>query len=265
MAEQEIYIKELIDEKNMYRVLSSSGLAIGEFTHEIQLYLNALTLNGKQLRRVVSENDIALKSARKIESNIEMLVSYTDFFTDTIRNNSQRAKEVLEIREVSKTFFDAMQPTLNRRAYELITNFDGDDFWTIPMHISELSSVFINLFTNACKAIVRANQPKGKIKVTVRTVDDAHILHFEDNGDGIPKENWGKVFGALFTTELSKGAYVKDGHQLRGMGLGLTITQSIVDGFDGDISVIEPSEGYSTCIQVIIPKAKEDEIPDDAY
>lgn len=104
MAEQEIYIKELIDEKNMYRVLSSSGLAIGEFTHEIQLYLNALTLNGKQLRRVVSENDIALKSARKIESNIEMLVSYTDFFTDTIRNNSQRAKEVLEIREVSKTF-----------------------------------------------------------------------------------------------------------------------------------------------------------------
>ncbi|MBD6969638.1 GHKL domain-containing protein [Vibrio parahaemolyticus] len=265
LAEQEIYIKELIDEKNMYRVLSSSGLAIGEFTHEIQLYLNALTLNGKQLRRVVSENDIALKSARKIESNIEMLVSYTDFFTDTIRNNSQRAKEVLEIREVSKTFFDAMQPTLNRRAYELITNFDGDDFWTIPMHISELSSVFINLFTNACKAIVRANQPKGKIKVTVRTVDDAHILHFEDNGDGIPKENWGKVFGALFTTELSKGAYVKDGHQLRGMGLGLTITQSIVDGFDGDISVIEPSEGYSTCIQVIIPKAKEDEIPDDAY
>ncbi|EOC1803947.1 ATP-binding protein [Vibrio cholerae] len=265
LAEQEIYIKKLIDEKNMYRVLSSSGLAIGEFTHEIQLYLNALTLNGKQLRRAVSDNEIALKSARKIESNIEMLVSYTDFFTDTIRNNSQRTKEVLEIREVSKMFFDAMQPTLNRRAYELITNFDGDDFWTIPMHISELSSVFINLFTNACKAIVRANQPKGKIKISVRTADDAHILHFEDNGDGIPKENWGRVFSALFTTEISKGAYVKDGHQLRGMGLGLTITQSIVDSFDGDISVIEPSEGYSTCIQVIIPKAKEDEIPDYVY
>ncbi|MCX9508203.1 ATP-binding protein, partial [Vibrio cholerae] len=130
LIEQEAYIKELIDEKNMYRVLSSSGLAIGEFTHEIQLYLNALTLNGKQLRRSVSDNEEALRSAQKIESNIEMLVSYTDFFTDTIRNNSQRAKEVLEIREVSKMFFDAMQPTLTRRAYELITDFDGDDFWT---------------------------------------------------------------------------------------------------------------------------------------
>lgn len=265
LIEQEAYIKELIDEKNMYRVLSSSGLAIGEFTHEIQLYLNALTLNGKQLRRAVSDNEKALKSAHKIESNIEMLVSYTDFFTDTIRNNSQRAKEVLEIREVSKMFFDAMQPTLNRRAYELITDFDGNDFWTSPMHISELSSVFINLFTNACKAIVRANPPTGKIKVAVKTADDSHIIRFEDNGDGIPKENWGKVFSALFTTELSKGAYATEGYQMRGMGLGLTITQSIVDGFDGDIAVVEPTEGFSTCIQVIIPKAKEEEIPENAY
>ncbi len=265
LNEQEAYIKELIDEKNMYRVLSSSGLAIGEFTHEIQLYLNALTLNGKQLRRAVSDNEEALKSAHKIESNIEMLVSYTDFFTDTIRNNSQRAKEVLEIREVSKMFFDAMQPTLTRRAYELITDFDGDDFWTSPMHISELSSVFINLFTNACKAIVRANQPNGKIKVAVKTIDDSHIIRFEDNGDGIPKENWGKVFSALFTTELSKGAYATEGYQMRGMGLGLTITQSIVDGFDGDIAVVEPSEGFNTCVQVIIPKAREEEIPENVY
>ncbi|ENM5790791.1 sensor histidine kinase [Vibrio mimicus] len=265
LIEQEAYIKELIDEKNMYRVLSSSGLAIGEFTHEIQLYLNALTLNGKQLRRSVSDNEEALRSAQKIESNIEMLVSYTDFFTDTIRNNSQRAKEVLEIREVSKMFFDAMQPTLTRRAYELITDFDGDDFWTSPMHISELSSVFINLFTNACKAIVRANPPNGKIKVAVKTVDDSHIIRFEDNGDGIPKENWGKVFSALFTTELSKGAYATEAYQMRGMGLGLTITQSIVDGFDGDIAVVDPSEGFNTCIQVIIPKAREEEIPENVY
>ncbi|MCG9557922.1 sensor histidine kinase [Vibrio kanaloae] len=262
---QDEIIKELIDEKNMYRVLSSSGLAIAEFTHEIQLYLNALTLNGKQLRRSVLENPIALKSAKKIENNIEMLVSYTDFFTDTIRNNSHRTKEVLELRYILNQFFDAMQPTIDRRAYDFITEFEGDDFWTKQMHISEISSVLMNLFTNSCKAIVRANPSKGKIKVSLTSVDDSHIIKFEDNGDGIPKDKWGKVFSPLFTTELAKGAYSYDGQQMRGMGLGLTITQDIVNGFEGEISVIEPSKYFSTCIQVIIPKAAENEVPEDVY
>jgi len=265
LTEQEEYIQELIDEKNMYRVLSSSGLAIAEFTHEIQLYLNALTLNGKQLRRAVKENEIAFKSASKIESNIEMLVSYTDYFTDTIRNNSQRMKEVLELRDVLKVFFDAMQPTLDRRAYQLVTEYDGEDFWTKKMHISEISSVLMNLFTNACKAIVRSGKPNGKIKLSLHSAGDSHVIRFEDNGDGIPEDKWGKVFNPLFTTELSQGAYANESQQMRGMGLGLTITQDIVDGFEGEISVVEPTEGYSTCIQVIIPKAAVEEIPENAY
>ncbi|MGN2614662.1 sensor histidine kinase [Aliivibrio fischeri] len=263
--EQKLYIQELIDEKNMYRVLASSGLAIAEFTHEIQLYLNGLMLNGKQLKRCVGQNEIALDSANKMESNIDMLVSYTDFFTETIRSNSQRTKNVLEIRDVFGSFFKAMKPTIDRRAYELELSYQGDDFWTKPMHISELSSVLMNLFTNACKAIVRSGQCNGKIKVYVSSSNDEHIIRFEDNGDGIPQENWGRVFNALFTTELSQNAYSSESHQMRGMGLGLTITQDIISGIDGEISVVKPSEGYKTCIEIILPKADEEEVPTDAY
>ncbi|OMO28722.1 sensor histidine kinase [Vibrio lentus] len=263
--EQQKLIRELIDEKNMYRVLSSTGLAIAEFTHEIQLYLNALTLNGKQLKRAVSDNAPALKSATKIDSNIKMLVSYSDFFTSTIQNNSNRVKEPLELREVVKAFFSAMEPSLKRRSYQLVTDFAGDDFWTKAIHISEISSVLMNLFTNACKAIIRCNRPQGKLKLTLTSTEDDHVLRFEDNGDGIPPENWGKVFNPLFTTELSGGAYVNEDIQMKGMGLGLTITQEIVDGFDGEISVVEPTEKYSTCIQVVIPRANEREIPEDVY
>jgi signal transduction histidine kinase len=265
LDEQQKLIEELIDEKNMYRVLSSTGLAIAEFTHEIQLYLNALTLSGKQLRRAVVGNDRALKSAGKIDSHISMLISYSDFFTSTIQNNSNRVKEPLELREVVQLFFSAMEPTITRRSYELVTAFQGDDFWTKPIHISEISSILMNLFTNACKAIIRSNNQPGKLKLTVSSTESEHILRFEDNGDGIPKENWGKVFKPLFTTELSSGAYANEDVQMKGMGLGLTITQDIIDGFDGEISVVEASENYSTCVQVIIPKAHENEIPEHAY
>ncbi|AVH33415.1 ATP-binding protein [Vibrio fluvialis] len=263
--EQQKLIQDLIDEKNMYRVLSSTGLAIAEFTHEIQLYLNALALSGKQLKRSVVGNEKALKSANKIDSHINMLVSYSDFFTSTIRNNSNRIKEPLELREVIQSFFEAMSPTINRRSYELTTSFQGDDFWTKPIHISELSSVLMNLFTNACKAIIRSNSPKGMLKVTVSSTDTDHVLRFEDNGDGIPEDHWGKVFNPLFTTEVSSGAYTSEELQMKGMGLGLTISQDIVEGFDGEINVVKASENFSTCIQVIIPKADESEVPQDVY
>lgn len=263
--EQQRLIQDLIDEKNMYRVLSSTGLAIAEFTHEIQLYLNALTLSGKQLKRSVVGNEKAQKTAEKIDSHINMLISYSDFFTSTIRNNSNRTKEPLELREVIQSFFEAMSPTITRRSYELTTSFQGDDFWTKPIHVSELSSVLMNLFTNACKAIIRSNSQTGKLKVTVSSTDTEHVLRFEDNGDGIPEKHWGKVFNPLFTTEVSSGAYTSEELQMKGMGLGLTISQDIVEGFDGEISVVKASKNFSTCIQVTIPKADESEVPQDVY
>ncbi|WP_323905776.1 sensor histidine kinase [Aeromonas caviae] len=258
-------LQEMIDEKNIYRVLASTGLAIAEFTHEIQLYINNLMLVSRQLKRMISDKPDAVNLAGDMNSNIEMLVSYTDFFTETIRSNSRRAKSVLELRDVFKTFFDAMKPTIDRRGYDLKITFDGYDFWTKPIHISELSSVLMNLFTNACKAIVRTGNAKGCLFVHVTTIDDQHIIRFEDNGDGIPKANWGKVFNALFTTDTSANAYSSDVQQMRGMGLGLTITHDIISGVGGEVAVVEPSDGFSTCIQVIIPKAHESEVPENAY
>ena len=52
---------------------------------------------------------------------------------------------------------------------------------------------------------------------------------------------------------------------MRGMGLGLTITHDIISGIGGEVSVVEPSDGFSTCIQVIIPKAHDSEVPENAY
>lgn len=258
-------LQEIIDEKNIYRVLASTGLAIAEFTHEVQLYLNNLMLVSRQLKRMIADRPDAYNSANDMNSNIEMLVSYTDFFTETIRSNSHRVKSTLELRDVFKKFFDAMQPTIERRGYKVVISFEGDDFWTKPIHVSELSSVLMNLFTNSCKAIARAGKAKGILRVSITTVDEQHIIKFEDNGDGIPKENWGRVFNALFTTDVSSSAYSSNFQQMRGMGLGLTITHDIITGVGGEVGIVEASDGFSTCVQVIIPKASDAEVPENAY
>lgn len=258
-------IKEFIDEQMMYRVLASIGLAISEFTHEIQLYLSNLKLASQDLKEIAVELPAIKNLSNDLERCVGMLDAYTDFFDGTIRSNSNREKKHYEIREIADRFFSAMEPTINRRGYELDVKYDDWDLWTKPLHISEIMSVLINLFTNACKAIDRAGINDGKLLFSVVSDSNYLTIMFEDNGDGIPENNWGKVFTPLFTTEVPSEAYSSENKYGRGMGLGLSITEKIVEELNGEITVIHPSDGYKTCFKIMLPRAKSEELPDNVY
>ncbi|MEH0788925.1 sensor histidine kinase [Vibrio alginolyticus] len=258
-------VKEFIDEQMMYRVLASIGLAISEFTHEIQLYLSNLKMGSQELSELSRKNLELQELANNLTHCVGMLDAYTDFFDGTIRSNSNRERKYFEIRQIISEFFDAMAPTIERRGYELDIRYDDWDIWTKPLHISELMSVLINLFTNTCKAIDRAKRDTGKILVDVTSTNELITIRFEDNGDGIPENKRGKVFQPLYTTEVPAESYASENQYGRGMGLGLSITEQIIEELDGEITVVDPSSGYSTCIKIQLPRAKEEEIPADAY
>ena len=258
-------LKEYVNEQLMYRVLSSMGLAISEFTHEIQTYLTNLRLNSITLLKLSETNPEILEIQSELETNLSMLVAYTDFFDGTMRSNSNREKNHYEIRQIINKFYSAMSPTIQRRGYKFESKFDSWDIWTKKLHISELMSILINLFTNSIKAIQRANPEKGKIHLDVKTTENYITIRFEDNGDGIPEDKWAEIFRPLYTTEIPAKSYSSENQYMRGMGLGLSITEQIITELDGEISVTSPSEGYKTCIKIILPRAKESEIPEDAY
>ncbi|HDM8167585.1 TPA: sensor histidine kinase [Vibrio harveyi] len=258
-------LKEYIDEQLMYRVLSSTGLAISEFTHEIQTCITNLSLNSQALESFSHVDDKIKNISNQLEDNLGMLISYTDFFDGTMRSNSNREKNHYDMIKLVKKFMAAMEPTTKRRGYEIKTTFDSWDIWTKKIHVSEIMSIFINLFTNACKAIDRAGRQHGRLLIDIKTSSEFMTIRFEDNGDGIPENKWSDVFTPLYTTEVPAEAYASDNAYNRGMGLGLSITEQIITEMHGEVSVTEPSEGYSTCIKIVLPLANEKELPDYAY
>ncbi|MGR2881305.1 sensor histidine kinase [Vibrio vulnificus] len=258
-------LKEYIDEQLMYRVLASTGLAISEFTHEIQTCITNMSLNSQALEGFSHVDDKIKTISTQLEDNLGMLIAYTDFFDGTMRSNSNREKNHYDMIKLVKKFMVAMEPTTKRRGYEIKTNFDSWDIWTKKVHVSEIMSIFINLFTNACKAIERAGRQHGHLLIDVKTSSDFMTIRFEDNGDGIPENKWADVFTPLYTTEVPAEAYSSDNAYNRGMGLGLSITEQIITEMHGEISVAEPSDGYNTCIKIILPLAIESELPDYAY
>ena len=65
-------------------------------------------------------------------------------------------------------------------------------------------------------------------------------VSFADTGMGIPEENLGRLFEPLFTTRA------------KGIGLGLMVTKTLVEGHEGTIEV-ESQEGKGTTFRVRLP------------
>lgn len=86
---------------------------------------------------------------------------------------------------------------------------------------NQLIRVFTNLIKNAIQAI--PNNQKGVIVVNVKLYEQLVIVAIADNGVGISPEMSEKIFTPNFTTKNS------------GMGLGLAMSQSIIEAAKGKI------------------------------
>jgi len=101
------------------------------------------------------------------------------------------------------------------------------------------------VITNLCGNAVKFTE-RGYVKLSVSMNDDKLIIKVEDTGMGIRKEDLPKMFNAF--EQLDK---VKN-RSIVGAGLGLTISKSLVEMMDGDITV-ESEYGHGTAFTVTVP------------
>jgi len=107
------------------------------------------------------------------------------------------------------------------------------------MDRTQLIRVMTNLIKNAIQALPEALNPK--IVVSVSASDQWVYITVADNGSGIQEANWQKIFEPKFTTKSS------------GMGLGLGMVKTIVEGCKGQITFTSQA-GKGTVFTVKIPR-----------
>ncbi len=111
-----------------------------------------------------------------------------------------------------------------------------------------LQQVLGNLLDNALKF-----SPKGGCVRLQGMLKDNNI-HFlvSDSGPGIPKEERGQIFGKFYQIR-------SDAARKPGLGLGLAISQEVVQAHEGGIEVAE-SEWGGALMRVMIPVRRRDEV-----
>ncbi len=249
---------KLLKERSMLRVLSSVGLTIAQFIHEIKYYMDNIQSDIRFVSKAVENDEESSKRMKILGNNFAIFQTYTSYFNDVVSQNVVRELKPINLKHMVNGFIDSMESDANRAGIEFEPpKYNKLILITKPMHPSEWSSILFNLYTNSRKAIKRENV-KGKILIECGESEKGVYLEFSDNGDGIEKEREELIFDEFFTT-TSPENFDDLGHnkKILGTGLGLKIVKDIVKNYRGDIEVVSPKNDYSTCIRVDVQKASE--------
>ena len=207
-----------------------------QVAHEIKNPLTPMRLSIQSFQMNYNSDD--KKNKRKLKDfskslieQIDTMSSIATAFSD-FANMPEQKRELLNVGEVVQIALDIFSEDYidcNVEEKEILTLFDR----------TQLIRVITNLINNSIQAIPDNRNPM--IKVRVYSTKKNVIIIIEDNGSGISEENKSKIFEPSFTTKSS------------GMGLGLSMIQSIMAAYNGSIT-FKSKENQGTIFKVEIPK-----------
>jgi len=166
--------------------------------------------------------------------------------TRITRGKLQLHHEAVDAHRLVQNALTIVHEDIVRKELEVVTDLAAPEhyLWADPIRIQQ---VFWNLLNNA----VKFTPARGRI--TVRTANDGGRFAFEitDTGVGIEPEHQARIFSAFEQGEVS---IIR---QFGGLGLGLTISQTLLKLHGGTISVRSEGKNRGACFYVLLDVLRE--------
>jgi PAS domain S-box-containing protein len=237
VEERTFQLKEAQEELLQGERLATLGRVTATVSHELRNPLGtiqaALCSIGASLGQ--SETQQTERSLELAERSISRCINIIEELTDYTR-----VKKL----NLSKTSIDEWLKTLLDEQIlpeEIQNELDLSCGVRTSIDQEKLRQVIVNLVTNAEHALMD-ERSKGKLlKVSTRQFDGEYEICVSDNGIGMSDETTKKIFEPLYST---KGF---------GVGLGMVISQTIVEQHHGKLSV-KSKEGEGTKVCIHLPR-----------
>lgn len=216
---------------------------VSNIAHELRTPLSA----------IVAELDLAAARKRTIpdyraviertSADARKLVRLSNGLFDLAKANYDPSEIAFRALRIDEILLDARQDLLRANsAYtvELLVELEGDNADVMSMYGNEylLRVAFKNLLENGCKF-----SADHRCTVTLTHTHRTAILHFDDQGIGIPPDELVELFKPFY-----RG---RNAHHIHGNGIGLPLTQRIIHLHKGIIRLTSRlNEGTTVTVEL---------------
>jgi len=220
---------------------------LGELTasiaHEVNQPLGAIVTNGQACLHLLSRNDPDIKEVRKA---VECMIA------DGIRASEviKRIRRLLKKSRGGKSSYsinDNIREVLALTASELTKNRIkvqtelADDLPYVIADRVQIQQVVLNLVLNSKEAMSAACWQPRELLISTEHAKSAILVTITDTGVGIAPENRERAFAPFFTSKEE------------GLGLGLSISQTIIESHGGRLWSKPTQNGQGTTFQFTLP------------
>jgi C4-dicarboxylate-specific signal transduction histidine kinase len=244
LKESLLHLARLQQEIAHFSRVSLMGELSASLAHELNQPLTAIMANAQAAQRFIANDRVDVDEFREILKDI---VYDTTRARDVIRNvrtlvkKGEREMSPLHLNEVAEQVVQFLHGDIVGRNLTLKQDL-AKNLPSIMGDRTQIQQVLINLLLNAFDA-VGAN-PIPRRQVTLATVRENGAVHIrvQDTGPGIKPEHLEHLFQPFFTTKAN------------GMGMGLTVSRSIVEAHGGRLWA-ENLPGSGARLNLTLPAA----------
>ena len=224
--------------------VSSLGALTASIAHEVNQPLSGIITNASTSLRMLAADPPNLEGARETARR-------------TIRDANRAADVITRLRALFEKKSIAAEPIdLNEAIREVIMLSSGDlqrgdvivraefapDLGPIVADRVQLQQVVLNLIRNAADAMAGVDdRPRLLMIRTAADDQDGVIVSVQDSGSGLDGQNAERLFDAFYTTKK------------RGMGMGLSVSRSIIQNHRGRLWV-NPNDEAGVTFSFSIPR-----------
>ncbi|MFZ0102943.1 MAG: sensor histidine kinase [Pseudolabrys sp.] len=228
----EVLARNTMSELTHVNRVATVGQLSASIAHEVRQPLAAILANANAALRWLEKANV-----EEVREGLKGIVSDGHRAGDIITNlramfkHDVQEKTPVDINKLVLSVLALVQIDLQKQKIELQTQLD-DRISEVLGNQVQLQQVISNLVMNAIEAMSSSKTRMLRIKTELSRSNKLHVS-IEDTGTGIKPSDVDRLFKPMFTTKA------------RGMGMGLSICQSIIETHGGRIWVSPGANGGS--------------------
>ena len=228
----EILARNTMSELTHVNRMATVSQLSASIAHEVRQPLAGIVANAQAALRWLEKPNV-----EEVRESLNGIVSDGHRASDIVTNlramfkSDVQEKTLVDINKLVLSVLALARIDLQKHEIDLQTQLD-DRIPEVLGNQVQLQQVVLNLVMNAIEAMSSLKTRVLRIKTELSQSNKVHVS-IEDTGTGIKPSDVARIFKPMFTTKA------------RGMGMGLSICQSIIENHDGRIWVSPEANGGS--------------------